>query len=83
MSHLTPLLPNTMPERPALTAQGIIRQIREPQRLFEVEMPNGYQTLAVIPQNGPQAPSSPEGRTVELEFSPYNMSQCKIRRWLD
>jgi hypothetical protein len=71
-----------MPERPAHTAQGIIRRIRDPQRLFEVEMPNGYQSLAVIPKHGPQAPSSPEGRTVELEFSPYDMSQCKIIRWL-
>ena len=71
-----------MPERPFPTARGIIRHIREPQRLYEVEMPNGYQTLAVIPKGGPPPPADPEGQSVELVFSPYDMSQCKITRWL-
>ena len=71
-----------MPERPTHTGLGIIRRIREPQRLFEVEMPNGFQTLAVLPENGPPPPASPEGQTVELAFSPYDMTQCKIIRWL-
>ncbi|NOX99532.1 MAG: hypothetical protein GXP30_07370 [Verrucomicrobia bacterium] len=71
-----------MPERPAPTAQGTIRNIREPQRLFEVEMPNGFRSLAVLPHGTPSPPPSPLNQQVEVKFSPYDMSQCKIIRWL-
>lgn len=71
-----------MPERPLPTATGVIRHIREPHRLYEVEMRNGYKTLAVIPNGGPKPPAAPEGQSVELVFSPFDMSQCKITRWL-
>lgn len=71
-----------MPERPAPTAHGIIRRILDPQRLFEAEMPNGFLTLAVVPKNGPPPPADPEGQAVELAFSPFDMAQCKIIRWL-
>lgn len=71
-----------MPERPALSAQGIIRQIREAQRLFEIEMPNGYHALAVLHHNTPSPPSDPVGHQVEVTFSPYDMTRCKIIRWI-
>ena len=71
-----------MPERPPPTARGIIRDIREPQRLFEVEMANGYHALAVLPKNSPSPPPDPVGQGVEITFSPYDMSRCRIIRWL-
>jgi len=71
-----------MPERPPITAQGTIREVHTPQRLYEVELPNGYQALAVLPKNGPFPPGDPENQKVELSFSPYDMSRCKITRWL-
>jgi len=71
-----------MRERPTPTTRGIIRQIREPQRLFEVEMENGYRALAVLQKNSPSPPPDPVGQHVEVTFSPYDMSRCKITRWL-
>ena len=71
-----------MPERPRPKASGTIREIREPQRLFEVEMPNGFRSLAVLHPNTPSTPSDPLNQQVEVKFSPYDMSQCKITRWL-
>ena len=71
-----------MPERPSPTARGTIREIREPQRLFEVEMPNGFVSLAVLHHNNPAAPPEPLNQQVEVIFSPYDMSQCKITHWL-
>lgn len=71
-----------MTERPAPTSPGTIRRTLEPQRLFEAEMPNGFLTLAVVRKNGPPPPANPEGQRVELAFSPFDMAQCKIIRWL-
>lgn len=72
-----------MPERPAITANGIIRKIREVSRLFEIEMSNGYHALAVLHRNHPEAPLSPIGREVTVTFSPYDMTRCKIIIWVD
>lgn len=72
-----------MPERPALKAQGTIRQIRESGRLYEIEMPNGYHALAVLPHNTPSPPADPIGQQVDATFSPYDLSSCKITRWVD
>ncbi len=73
---------NSMPERPTPTSLGTIRRTLEPQRLFEAEMPNGFLTLAVVRKSSPPPPPRPEGRQVELAFSPFDMAQCKVIRWL-
>ncbi len=72
-----------MSERPAITANGVIRKIRETSRLFEIEMDNGYHALAVLHHNDPEAPLSPIGKDVTVTFSPYDMTRCKIRDWID
>ncbi len=71
-----------MPARPALSSHGFIRKICEAQRLFEIEMPNGYHTLAVLHHNSPACPLDPIGQKVEVTFSPYDMTRCKIIQWL-
>ena len=72
-----------MSERPPLSGIGRIVGTREPGRLYQVEMPNGYHALAVVPREGPAAPASemPEGLRVEVAFSPYDMSRCRIVHW--
>ncbi|MCF6314592.1 MAG: hypothetical protein L3J39_19245 [Verrucomicrobiales bacterium] len=72
-----------MPERPALTSTGIIRQVREEQRLFDIEMPNGYHALAVLHHHDPAPPSDPIGKKAQVSFSPYDMSRCKILKWVE
>ena len=71
-----------MPDRPPIIAQGTIRQTHTAKRLYDVEMPNGYHALAVLPKNSPSPPLDPTGEQVEVTFSPYDMTRCKITRWL-
>lgn len=70
-----------MSERPPIIGIGTIVRIREPGRLFDVRMANGYIAVAVLPKDAPRAPEPCDGVTVEVAFSPYDMSRCKIRCW--
>lgn len=72
-----------MAERPPIRAQGRITETREPGRLFEVEMGNGYRAYAIVEKKGPPPPSeNPEGMRVTVDFSPYDMSRCRVVAWL-
>ena len=70
-----------MSERVPILAQGKIVQILEPGRLFQVEMENSYTAYAVLPKDGPQTAGEELGQIVEVAYSPYDMSRCKIVRW--
>lgn len=72
-----------MPERPSIPGIGIVRAERIPDRLYEVEMPNGYRVMAVVPKDGPTCPKpvDPAGAAVSTAFSPYDMSRCRITGW--
>lgn len=72
-----------MPERPILTSTGTIRQIRQEQRLFEIEMPNGYHALAVLHHHTPTPPPNPIGKKAQVSFSSYDMTRCKILQWVE
>ena len=73
-----------MSERPAIPGTGTIVEEREPGRLYEIAMPNGYRALAVVQRGGPAPPPGdlPENCQVEVRFSPYDMSRSRIVRWL-
>lgn len=73
-----------MAERPPIRAQGRITQTHEPQRLFEVEMKNGYRAYAILEKKGPAAPSEdPVDYEVRVDFSPFDMSRCRVVEWLE
>ena len=72
-----------MSERPPISGPGRIVTIREPGRLYEVEMPNGFRALAVVPR-GAEVPDDDDeclGRHLAVAFSPYDMSRCRIISW--
>ncbi|MDF1815711.1 MAG: hypothetical protein P1V20_26165 [Verrucomicrobiales bacterium] len=71
-----------MSERPPILSKGVIVSVRVPGRLYDVEMPNGYVAIAVLPKGGPTAPTEEKGSAVEVAFSPYDMSRCKVVQWL-
>ncbi len=68
-------------ERPPIVGRGIIVRTREPGRLFDVRMPNGHVAVAVVPRGGLAGPSEATGVRVEVAFSPYDMSRCKVVAW--
>ncbi|MCB1230959.1 MAG: hypothetical protein KDN19_11860 [Verrucomicrobiae bacterium] len=71
-----------MTERPPLASRGRIVAVREVDRLYEIEMPNGYRALAVLPQEIDRPPTAdPVNLSAEVHFSPYDMSRCRIARW--
>lgn len=70
-------------ERPPITGIGKIDAVREPGRLFDVEMPNGHVAIAVIERGGPSCPEAVLGRRAEVAFSPFDMSRCKIQRFIE
>ncbi len=72
-----------MAERPPIRAQGRITQTHEASRLYEVEMDNGYRAYAILERKGPQPPSEdPTGIEVQVDFSPYDMSRCRVVEWI-
>jgi len=75
-----------MAERPSILATGRIVREHRPDHLYEVEMPNGYRAYAIRERNGPKASdngiSSAVGATVKVDYSPFDMSRCKIAAWL-
>ena len=71
-----------MAERPPIRALGRITQTYDAGRLFEVEMANGYRAYAVLEKKGPPPPvDDPSGLPVTVNFSPYDMSRCRIVSW--
>jgi len=70
-------------ERPPIQAVGRITRIHEADRLFEVEMANGYRAYAILERKAPRPPegAGPVGRRVRVDFSPFDMSRCKIASW--
>jgi hypothetical protein len=71
-----------MAERPPIRATGRITKIHEQDRLFEVEMANGYRAYAIVERKGPRPdPDYPVGREVLVDFSPFDMSRCKVVEW--
>ncbi len=67
-------------ERPPVIGHGIIRTEEKSGHVFQVEMKNGHRAYAVLEKKGPALPDGDVlGATVEVEFSPYDMSRCKIR----
>ena len=71
-----------MSERPHIETTGIIVNVRESGRLFDIEMENGYRAIAVMPKDNPICPlEDPVGQKAKVVFSPYNMSRCKVLEW--
>lgn len=73
-----------MPERDPIRGRGIPIEEREPGRLYTARMPNGHEAIAVAPKGvaAPPAGVPLDRLEVEVVFSPYDMSRCKITRWL-
>ncbi|MEM9283086.1 MAG: hypothetical protein AAGA96_14765 [Verrucomicrobiota bacterium] len=74
-----------MSERPPIRAQGRITQEHEPGRLYEVTMKNGHRAYAVLERKGPTPPMKGESLGVEVtvDYSPYDMSRCRIVAWVE
>lgn len=70
-----------MPERPPIRALGRITQVHESGRLYEVEMENGYHAYAVLERKGPRPEGEETGREVLVDFSPFDMSRCRVVSW--
>ena len=71
-----------MSERSPIVGTGTIQDVREPGRLYDVVMSNGYVAIAVLPKDGPAYPEVEKGARVKVTFSPYDMSRCKVIEWL-
>ncbi|MEX2580364.1 MAG: hypothetical protein WD342_15000 [Verrucomicrobiales bacterium] len=72
-----------MAERPSIQAVGRITRVHEKDRLYEVEMANGFRAYAIRERKGPALSSDAEATEFEVvvDFSPYNMGRCKIVEW--
>lgn len=71
-----------MTERPPISEKGRITAEHDAGRLYEVEMANGYRAYAIVEKRGPKPePGDPVGREVEVHFSPFDMSKCKVVGW--
>lgn len=71
-----------MAERPTISGRGEIVHEREEGRLFDVKMANGYVAIAVLAKDGPPYPGNVVGKSVEVTFSPYDMTRSKVIRWI-
>ena len=72
-----------MAERPPIQATGRVVEVHEADRLYRVEMANGYRAYAVVGRKDPHPPQGEDaiGREVTLHFSPFDMSRCHIAAW--
>lgn len=72
-----------MPQRPPITTQGTVIEVRKPDQLYLVALANGHRAMGVREKHLPRAPegADPVGMTVTLEFSPFDMSRCVIVHW--
>lgn len=77
-----------MSERPGIFSTGHICATRIPRRAYDVRMKNGHIAVAVIQKKGPHPPEAITEEElleteIEVEFTPCDMSRCKVRRWMD
>jgi hypothetical protein len=73
----------SMAERPPIQATGQIVEVLEADRLYRVEMANGYRAYAIVERKGPRLPAGEAalGKEVRLLFSPFDMSKCRLADW--
>jgi|GEM_PF-424547 len=73
----------SMAERPPIQATGRIVEVLEADRLYRVEMANGYRAYAIVERKGPRLPAGEAalGKEVRLLFSPFDMSKCRLADW--
>lgn len=71
-----PSKPLPLPRQPIRASGGVVRVLQE--RLVAVQLPNGYVTLAHWPPGHHAPPPFAPGMLLELEFSPYDMTQVRI-----
>jgi len=72
-----------MSERPPIRARGRVTRAHEPGRLYEVEMANGYRAYGIVEKKGPRPVGEPVGSEVIVDFSPFDMSRCKVVEWVE
>jgi hypothetical protein len=72
-----------MSERPPIRAVGRITQVHKEDQLFEVTMSNGYTAYAIVEKKGPRPPQNvtPMDCEVVTEYSPFDMTRCKVVEW--
>lgn len=72
-----------MAERPPIQATGRIVEVLEADRLYRIEMANGYRAYAIIERKGPRPPVGEDtlGKNVTVHFSPFDMSKCRLVAW--
>ncbi|MEM7698896.1 MAG: hypothetical protein AAF236_10870 [Verrucomicrobiota bacterium] len=70
-------------ERPPIRGTGRVIEVLKPNRLYRIEMPNGCLAYAVVEKKGPFLPENQQAldSRVTCDFSPFNMSRCKISCW--
>ncbi len=69
-------------QRPQIKGVGEVIEVLDSGRLYRVKMKNEHVAYAVVPKDGPVSDTDNPGAKVEVEFSPYDMSRCKIAGWL-
>lgn len=72
-----------MSERPAIIAIGKPIAERTKDRLYEIEMANGHRVVGVVAKLGPRCAGAWNEHQVEVAFSPFDLSRCRIIDWLD
>ena len=72
-----------MSERHPIRAVGRITKVYKEGHLFEVTMSSGYTAYAILERKGPCPPKevAPVECEVVTEYSPFDMSRCKIVEW--
>ena len=72
-----------MPERPSIIALGTPIAERTKDRLYDIEMANGHRVVGVVPKLGPRCDGDWNDQQVQVAFSPFDMSRCRIIDWQD
>ena len=72
-----------MSERLPIRARGRVTAVHKEDQLFEITMANGYRSYGVLERKGPRPPRevAPTDCDVVTEYSPFDMSRCKIVEW--
>lgn len=66
-------------ERPPIIGRGRIVTEHKPGKLYAVEMPNGHRAYAVVYwPKGETPPTFEIDQEVRVQYSPYDMTRCKI-----
>lgn len=72
-----------MSERLPIRARGRVTAVYKEEQLFEVTMANGYRSYGVLERKGPRPPCEVAATDCDViaEYSPFDMSRCKIVEW--